>query len=1101
MTMQRCLSVTVLSLAVLAGPLWAASTDKTTQEQAESILEASGVGGGLIVHLYCGNGQLTTALGVGHGRLVHGLTRRSTDLAEARKTIDRKRLHGAVSVDLITEKTLPYVDNSVNLIVAEGPVEVSEKEMMRVLAPRGVVYRRAGDSWTKTIKPWPDNIDEWTHYMHDPGNNAVAHDTAVGPPRHLQWDGAPRYSRHHEYTSSVAAMVSARGRLFSIIDMGSRASIHMPAQWRLIARDAFNGIVLWERPIESWFNHLWPLKDGPAQPPRRLVAIDDCVYVTLSLEAPVSKLNAATGRTLHTYQDTEFTEEILHCGDTLLLLKNDASMNPADYYPKLMVCWDEKNRTMKEANGYLLKPTPREIIALDPETGAMKWKASHAVEPLTLAADETSVFFHNWNQIVCLDRKTGDEKWRSKPVVPRKTMGYVYGPTLVAYDDVVLFADGRLKRKIWAFSKDKGELLWEAPHYPAGHAGSAEDLLVTDGLVWCGKIAGGKHSGVFTGRDPSTGQVKREFLPDVETYWFHHRCYRAKATDKYILASRTGIELIDVRAQSWEPHHWVRGACTYGILPCNGLIYAPPHPCACYSESKLSGLCALAPASQRALGDVTPVGKRLERGPAYGTSLQPAADGADQWLTYRHDAARSGVTKTRIDATLAPKWRVPVGGELTAPVVADGQVYVASQETNTLYALSAANGAEVWTFTAGARLDSPPTLYRGRAFFGSADGHVYCLRASDGALVWRFRAAPRDRRIVSYGRLESVWPVSGSLLVHKDVVYGVAGRSTYLDGGLRLFSLDAATGKLLAERVLYDQQNPQKDVTILNMPTAQADILSTDGEMLYMRSQAFDLSGQRVQTIDPATEPFERATQQIGFGAHLFSPTGFLDSDAWHRSYWVHGRAFSSGCNWWYRAGRYAPAGRLLVVDGDRVYGFGRQPGLFVWSHVLENHLFCSAAQAEEEAIERVKQWSQKAGRDGIFNRRFTRHAMPTDHRAPQLHWSAPQPPLHARAMILAGPTLLVAGPPDVLNEDEAYERPSDPQVRAQIVEQNAAYEGRRGALLVGISADTGRQRFRIDLPAAPTWDGLAAAEGEVFLSDRDGALTCLTKEVAVGRR
>ncbi len=359
-------------------------------------------------------------------------------------------------------------------------------------------------------------------------------------------------------------------------------------------------------------------------------------------------------------------------------------------------------------------------------------------------------------------------------------------------------------------------------------------------------------------------------------------------------------------------------------------------------------------------------------------------------------------------------------------------------------------------------------------------------------LLWRFRAAPRDLRVVSYGRLESVWPISGSVLVHSDVVYGVAGRSTYLDGGLRLFSLDAATGRMLSERILSDQQNPQKDVNVLNMPTAQSDILSTDGERLYMRSQAFDLAGRRVQTVDPATEPFERATQQLGMGTHLFSPTGFLDSDAWHRSYWVYGRTFSSGCNWWHRAGRYAPAGRLLVFEGDRVYGFGREPGLFVWSHVLENHLFCSAAQADEEAIERVQAWSKKAGRDALFNRQFTRHAMPQDRQAPQLHWSVTQPPLHARAMILAGQTLLVAGPPDVLDEDAAYQRPSDPQVRAKTIEQDAAYEGRRGALLMGVSAATGQRRFSLDLPAPPVWDGLAAAEGSVFLCDRDGALTCL---------
>ena len=90
------------------------------------------------------------------------------------------------------------------------------------------------------------------------------------------------------------------------------------------------------------------------------------------------------------------------------------------------------------------------------------------------------------------------------------------------------------------------------------------------------------------------------------------------------------------------------------------------------------------------------------------------------------------------------------------------------------------------------------------------------------------------------------------------------------------------------------------------------------GDLIYMRSQAFDLEGRRVQTVDPTLKPLDRATDQLGRGTHLFSPTGFLDDQAWHRSYWVFGRAFSSGCNWWYRSGRYAPAGRMLVFEDGR---------------------------------------------------------------------------------------------------------------------------------------------------------------------------------------
>jgi hypothetical protein len=230
----------------------------------------------------------------------------------------------------------------------------------------------------------------------------------------------------------------------------------------------------------------------------------------------------------------------------------------------------------------------------------------------------------------------------------------------------------------------------------------------------------------------------------------------------------------------------------------------------------------------------------------------------------------------------------------------------------------------------------------------------------------------------------------------------------------------------------------------------------------------------------------------LGRGAHLFSPTGFLDDDAWHRSYWVYGKAFSSGCNWWYRAGRYAPAGRMMVLDGDRVYGFGRQPALFVWSHVLENHLFCSASKADSAAISRVKEWSEKVGgRNAIFNRQTTRNTPTVSRLAPKLHWSVKNPPLHVRAMILADDTLFIAGPPDVLDEDEAFNQPGDPAVRKKIVEQDAAYEGKSGALLMGVNTADGETLFRLDLTAPPVWDGMAAANQALYLATVDGTVQC----------
>ena len=214
-------------------------------------------------------------------------------------------------------------------------------------------------------------------------------------------------------------------------------------------------------------------------------------------------------------------------------------------------------------------------------------------------------------------------------------------------------------------------------------------------------------------------------------------------------------------------------------------------------------------------------------------------------------SSRSGRTLAPVPTDLGKAWSTSVGGKLSAVVVADDRLFVASVDRHTLHALDANTGKKLWMHQAGGRIDSPPTVTRGLLLFGSADGRVTCLRASDGALAWRFRAAPSDRRHMAFEQVESLWPVHGNILVLGDEAQFVSGRSMFLDGGLRHFRLEVATGKLIAEKIL-DDKNPatnaslQDNIKTLQMPVALPDILSSDGKYVYMRSQVFDLEGRRL---------------------------------------------------------------------------------------------------------------------------------------------------------------------------------------------------------------------------------------------------------------
>jgi len=86
--------------------------------------------------------------------------------------------------------------------------------------------------------------------------------------------------------------------------------------------------------------------------------------------------------------------------------------------------------------------------------------------------------------------------------------------------------------------------------------------------------------------------------------------------------------------------------------------------------------------------------------------------------------------------------------------------------------------------------------------------------------------------------------------------------------------------------------------------------------------------------------------------------------------------------------------------------------------------------------------------------------------------------PIRIRAMVLAGGTLFIAGPPDVID-------PADPL---------AAFEGRKGGLLRAVSSADGTTLAEYQLDSPPVFDGMIAAKGRLYISTRDGRLTCLGK-------
>lgn len=1024
-----------------------------------SPVKQSGVTGGLVVQLGCNDPAAIAELRVNEKFLVQGLDTDPTKVSKARETLLSNGVYGPVSVDTFDGSRLPEVDNLVQLLVVENAFDVSQEEMLRVLSPGGIAMIQKGNSWEKIVKPWPGNIDQWNHFLHGPDNNAVAADEVISQPRSIQWIGDPPWGRSHEELASMSAAVTAGGRVFYIADTAPLATIRLNGQWKLFARDAFSGVKLWETDIPIWNDHLRHFRSGPVNLPRRLVAVGDRVFVTLGLAAPVSMLDAATGNTLDVFEGTEYTEELLVDQGVLYLVVGTSE-------------------TDRRGGGLYRRGEPepsdfRYITAIDIESGKTLWKEEMDGEeyllPMTLTVKNDRVYYQSTKGIKQLDALSGKKLWETPRQTVAKRMSFS-APTIVATDDVLLAADRDpagskseqvatkaiewgvhgwnekgfargMRNTLRAYDTKTGKELWSAPCNEEYNA--AVDIFVIGQTAWV--------SGGFTGYDLKTGEVVGTLeWKKTRVSMPHHRCYRNKATTTTILTGRSGVEFVSLEDGWIGNNSWIRGTCQYGIMPANGLLYAPPDACACYNKLKIFGFVAAAPTRDN--GDLTTIdGQLLEKGPAFG-KIQPMQPAKDDWTMHRANNERSSNVETTIPENLTKYWSAKIGGKLTQPIIVGSQVFVASKDTHSIYSLGALDGTVQWSFTAGGRIDSSPTYYKGSLLFGSADGWVYCLRASDGQLVWRRLVAPGLRTVVSFDQLESAWPVHGSVIVQDDVLYVAAGRNSYLDGGVTLRRLDPATGEeISATPICQIDQETQRQTNGekggFDMEGVRPDILSSDGDNIYMKHVAFDLEGNQTSETRP----------------HLFSINSMLEELWFVRSYWMINTTTKAGWGGWASGAAGAPSGRILAFDGEDVYGYGRE----TVSSAATGH------RADHYVLWRQDKNAPSSGKKNA---------------APNSIWKFDDS-LIVRAMALTEDKLVVAGPPDLgkkSSEILAFDNEE---------EALAGFLGERGVKLRLLAREDGKTLAEYDLDAMPSFDGLSAGHRKLFISLKNGTVECWGEE------
>lgn len=725
-------------------------------------------------------------------------------------------------------------DNLADVLIlcGEAASGVDEKEALRVVRPGGKVF--VGER--VVVKPVPKGTDEWSHPYHGPDNNPQSTDQIARAPYLTQFLAEPYYCPMPEVT------VVSGGRMFKAF--GSRAFLR--PQWpvlnTLMALNAYNGTLLWQRPLDPDFMiHR-----------NTVIATPETLYLADAISCKL--LDAATGE----LKDEIKAPEDLGEGCVWKWMALEEGMLYA------LVGEQEPPGDSLKGQGFRGAGWPwwkidqyawgfgRTILAIDPASKKVLWRHQET-EPLDTRAmcmKDGRIFFYSHRKFLgCLDAKNGQTLWKSDDAAVLDAIGEHHpaqfpatGFATSAYakcsDEAVYFA-GPTRTKLVAVSAEDGKLLWQCPQ-------GAYQLVLRDDALYA--LGANQPSQKF---HPLTGEVLGK-LP--------HRAGCTRATGSveriFVRGGGDGTFSWDTAAEKLLPISPMRPACHDGVVVAGGQLYWGPWMCGC--NLSLIGIVCLGPAGDFDYALRAAEEDRLEMLAQDPAGVVPLNQTADDWPTYRHDNARSSRSSRVIATTTAERWQyVPDSSHMGSAPVAVGDLIFVGGSDGIVRALSAADGKLKWKAYTGGAIRVPPAVEAGRALVGSADGWIYALEAASGRLLWRFRAAPVERNIPVYGSLNSTWPVAGGVLLEDGVAYAAAGIANY--DGTHVYALDAATGRIRWQNNTSGNTEGGQGAGV----SVQGDLLSLGGK-LYLAGgnrvcvAAYDMADGTFQALRPAAVPTDR---------------------------------------------------------------------------------------------------------------------------------------------------------------------------------------------------------------------------------------------------
>ncbi|MHC4556904.1 MAG: outer membrane protein assembly factor BamB family protein [Planctomycetota bacterium] len=778
-------------------------------KQDQSILEKIGVTHGICIVLGDTNCELALQLARDSELLVYVQLPQAKDVESSRTIVDKAGLYGThIFIEKGDLTRLHLSDNLADAVITVGEAtDISQTEVLRILRPQGKAL--LGNK--ELVKPYPKDVDNWSHPYHGPDNNPQSTDELARAPYLTQFLAKPWYCPMPEVT------VASDGRIFKAFGNRAFRRPQWPMLNTLIAMNGYNGTILWKRQLDPDFMiHR-----------NTMIATPDTLYLADAISCKL--FDAATGD----LKDEINVPAELREGPVWKWMALKHSILYALVGEKEPPGDALRGRGFRGA-GWPWWKIPnyawgfgRTIIAIDPATKDILWhhREPEPLDTRAMCMNEEHIYFYSpGKSLGCLDAKTGKLIWKTKDAEvvgaiaqQRPAQRAVWGFASTAFakcsEDAIYFA-GPKQTKLVAISTRDGSLLWQYPQ-----EGNFQ-LVLRDDVLY----AMGSNSPSYKFH-PLTGKKLLQ-LPNRAA------CTRATGTADRIFVRGFGTRCWDVSAEKWLHISPMRPACHDGVVIAGGHLYWGPWMCGC--NLSLIGVICLGPAGDFDFTAKATEADRLEKVADDTTNVTLLSQTADDWPTYRKDNVRSTYSNQKISSNAILQWQYAPGvpNTCTAPVSVGGLVFVGGSD-GIIRVLDTANGKPKWTAFTGGAIRIPPAIAAGRALIGSADGWIYAFEATSGSLLWRFRAAPVERKIPVYGTLSSTWPVASGVLMEDGVAYAAAGIANY--DGTHVYALDATSGKIR-------WQNNSSGITT----GGQGAGVSVQGDMLLHENKLYLAGGNRI---------------------------------------------------------------------------------------------------------------------------------------------------------------------------------------------------------------------------------------------------------------